>query len=396
METNNMSVKNQNEFQSKNVLSVSFAHLMHDIYGAFLAPILPLLIDKLGLNYFGAGVLSFSQRFPSLFNPFIGMFIDRVEVRYFVIFTPAITAICMSLIGLAPHFIFAVVLMLCMGVSSAFFHVPAPVMVKNFSGKLTGRGMSFYMVGGELARTLGPIAVIGAVSLWSLEGMYRLMPFGLAASGFLWIRFKDVEIQRKSAKENRGEGFKKTFKKHLNFFILIAGIVFSRAFMKTAIIYFLPTYLDVRGESLWFGGMSLSVFEIAGVAGTFLAGNLSDRFGKVNTLLIVTLITPLTMLLFIYTAGFWVLPVLVIMGFFILATGPVLLALVMDQATEHQSFTNSIFMTINFLSASLTSLIIGQMGDWIGLIETYKVSAYIALLAIPFVIALYRKRKVLR
>jgi FSR family fosmidomycin resistance protein-like MFS transporter len=389
-------VKQSAEFNRKNVLSVSFAHLMHDIYGAFLAPILPLLINKLGLNYFGAGVLSFSQRFPSLFNPFIGMFIDRLEIRYFVIFTPALTAICMSLIGLAPHFIFAVVLMLSMGVSSAFFHVPAPVMVKTFSGKLTGRGMSYYMVGGELARTLGPIAIIGAVSLWELEGMYRLMPFGIAASIFLWMRFKDVEIQRKSAKENRGEGFKKTFNKHLNFFLLIAGIVLSRAFMKTAIIYFLPTYLDVRGESLWFGGMSLSVFEIAGVAGTFLAGNLSDRLGKMNTLLTVTLITPFTMLLFIYTEGFWILPVLVIMGFFILASGPVLLALVMDQATEHQSFTNSIFMTINFISASATSLIIGKMGDWIGLIETYKVSAFIALTAIPFVIALYRRRKMLK
>jgi FSR family fosmidomycin resistance protein-like MFS transporter len=131
------------------------------------------------------------------------------------------------------------------------------------------------------------------------------------------------------------------------------------------------------------------------VAGTFLAGNLSDRLGKMNTLLTVTLITPFTMLFFIYTEGFWILPVLVIMGFFILASGPVLLALVMDQATEHQSFTNSIFMTINFISASATSLIIGKMGDWIGLIETYKVSAFIALTAIPFVIALYRRRKML-
>jgi len=377
------------------VLTVSFAHLMHDIYGSFLAPILPLLINKLGLNYFGAGVLSFSQRFPSLFNPFIGMFIDRLEVRYFVIFTPAITAIMMSFVGLAPTFIFAMILMLFMGVSSAFFHVPAPVLVKNFSGKLTGRGMSFYMVGGELARTLGPMVIVGAVSLWSLEGMYRLIPFGLAASAFLWFRFRNVDIQRKSAEENRGAGFKRTFHKHLHFFLLILGIVFSRAFMKTAIVYFLPTYLDLRGESLWFGGMSLSVFEIAGVAGTFLAGNLSDKLGRMNTLLTITLITPLTMLLFIYTEGFWILPVLIVMGFFILASGPVLLALVMDQATEHQSFTNSIFMFINFISASITALLIGKMGDWIGLIETYKVSAFIALTAIPFVIVLYKRRKFL-
>mgnify|MGYP006284617295 CR=1 FL=1 len=386
-------IRNGSTFHPKNVLSISFAHFMHDVYSAFLAPILPLLIEKLSLNYFSAGMLSFAQRFPSFFNPFIGMFIDRLKIRYFVIFTPAITCIAMSLVGVAPNFIFAFTLLLFMGVSSAFFHVPAPVLIKNFSGERVGRGMSFYMVGGELARTLGPVIIIGAVSLWSLEGTYRLMPFGIAASGMLWYRFRNIEIKQKSRRENVGNGFKQTFQKHLGFFLLIGGIIFSRAFMKTAIVYFLPTYLDAIGESLWFGGLSLSVFEIAGAVGTLLAGNLSDRLGRMNTLLFITIVTPATMLLFVYADGFWVLPVLIVMGFFILASGPVMLAMVMDKATEHQSFMNGIYMFLNFLSGSLTALMIGFMGDWLGLIQTYKVSAYIALAAIPFVWILSRKKK---
>jgi FSR family fosmidomycin resistance protein-like MFS transporter len=381
------------KFHSRNVLSISFAHFIHDVYSFFLSPILPLLIEKFSISYFSASLLDFSRRFPSILNPFIGMYIGRFRIKYFVIFAPAITCTSMSLIGVAPHYTLLVGLLLVMGISNAFFHVPAPVMIKSFSGPRTGKGMSFYMVGGEVARTLGPVIIVGAVSLWGLEGTYRLIPFGLAASLWLWYRFKDITIQKETSRESR-TGFKTTLKKHMWLFILLGGIIFFRAIMKMAIINFLPTYLKETGKSLWFGGISLSVFQIAGAVGTYFAGSLSDKLGRMKTLLIITVVTPLTVLLFVYVQGIWVFPVLVLMGFFMLASGPVLLALVMDKATRHQSFMNGIYMTLTFVSASISSLLTGLMGDWVGLVSTYKISAFLAFLAIPFVIFLSgRERK---
>ena len=143
--------------------------------------------------------------------------------------------------------------------------------------------------------------------------------------------------------------------------------------------------MEERGNSLWFGGISLSVFQISGAIGTYFDGNLSDKLGRMKTLLIITMATPLTVLLFVYADGFWVFPVLVGMGFFMLASGPVLLAMVMDKAQRHHSFMNGIYMTLTFVSASLSALLVGLMGDWFGLIDTYKISAFLAFLAIPFV-----------
>jgi FSR family fosmidomycin resistance protein-like MFS transporter len=381
-------MEEKEKFHTRNVLPVAMAHFIHDVYSSFLAPLLPLLIQKLSISYSYAGLFAFCQRVPSLFNFIIGMHLDQLKIRYFVIFTPGITAVCMSLLGLSPHYAVAVILLLSMGISGAFFHVPAPVMIKRFSGNRVGRGMSFYMVGGELARTIGPIIILGAVSLWGLEGTYRLIPFGLAASVWLFIRFRNVPIQQEKREKQSYSAFKKAFYIHMSLFLCIAGIIIFRSFMKSAIVNFLPTYLSVKGQSLWFGGLSLSVFELAGAAGTFLAGNLSDRLGRTNTLLIITILTPLLMLLFIFSTGFWVFPILLLMGFFMLSSGPVVLALVMDRATEHQTFMNGIYMTITFLSDSLTALMIGLMGDWVGLISTYKISAFLAFLAIPFVLLL--------
>ena len=99
----------------------------------------------------------------------MGILAERIRIRYLMIAAPSVTAITMSMIGLAPTYSFLAILMLVSGISSSSFHVPTPVMIKHVAGDKTGRGMSFYMVGGELARTLGPIIVIGAVGSGGLR-----------------------------------------------------------------------------------------------------------------------------------------------------------------------------------------------------------------------------------
>ncbi|MBC8487270.1 MAG: MFS transporter, partial [Bacteroidetes bacterium] len=147
------------KFNTGKVVTISIGHFFHDIYTAFLAPMLPLLIGKYGISLSMAGLLDVVRKIPSLFNPLIGLIADKVSVKYLVIFTPGITAICMSLLGISPSYVVLLILLFVTGISSALFHVPAPVLVKHFSGEKTGTGMSFFMVGGELARTIGPLLI---------------------------------------------------------------------------------------------------------------------------------------------------------------------------------------------------------------------------------------------
>ena len=86
------------------------------------------------------------------------------------------------------------ILLFSAGVSVSLFHVPAPVMISRVSGNQKGKGMSFYMTGGELARTIGPRIAVGAVSLWGLEGYYPIMLFGILASIWLYFRFQSVPL----------------------------------------------------------------------------------------------------------------------------------------------------------------------------------------------------------
>jgi FSR family fosmidomycin resistance protein-like MFS transporter len=387
-----MSNAQNNRFQLGNVTLLSISHLLHDVYSSFLAPLRPLLIEKFGITLAMASLWDLFQRIPWLLNPVIGMVAERKAARYFVIVSPSITAISMSLLGIAPSFAVVSILLLVMGISSAFYHVPSPVMIKRLSGRQTGKGMSFYMFGGEMARTLGPLVITGAVTVWGLEGTWKLIPFGLVATFILYLRLRKIHIVTDKNASHSLAGFWKTIRKMLPFFIILIGITFFRAIMKSSLTAFLPTYFYMeKGETLWFSNSALAVFQLAGAIGTFFSGTISDKIGRKTSLLIISIITPVFMFLFVLSSGIWSFILLVALGLFVFAPGPVMLALVQDVAEEKPVFMNSIYMTISFVSSAISVVFAGLLGDWLGLEDTYLISSLLALGAVPFILLLKKR-----
>ena len=380
------------KFNSTDVILISLAHHIHDIYTSFLAPVQTLLIEKLAINHTLFGLLSVIQRIPNLLNPFVGIMADRVRIRYLVIFAPAVTAVSMSLIGIAPGYIFLVILMLVSGISSSMLHVLTPVMIKHVAGNRTGRGMSFYMVGGELARTIGPLIIVGAVELWSFEGVFRLIPMGLIASIILYVRFRHLDLRKDFAERQKAKDYTTSLHDFLPLLLIIVGITFTRGFMKSCFTYYLPGFMEETGHTRWIAGISLSVVYLSGTAGTFLSGTISDYIGRKKTLLIFALVSPLLMWLFILAGDQFTFPILVLTGFFLLAPTPVILAIIHEQRTKHLPFINGLFMTSNFIISSITTLITGFFFDKLDNELTFKISGAIAFLAIP-VVLLYKEKK---
>lgn len=381
----------QGRFQAKAVLLVSACHFVHDIYSSFLSPLLPILIEKFALTLTRAGLLSTVMQLPSLLNPVIGLWADRVNLRWFIILAPSLTAIPMSIMGLAPSYGVLLILLFITGISTSLFHVPAPVLVAEVSGVYTGRGMSFYMTGGELARALGPLAAVGGVSLLGLEGMYPIMIFGLASSGWLYIVFKDAPV-----KKNRAAApmtLKGTWIEMRHILLPLIAILIARGFMHGALIVFLPTFINQESGSLWLAGASLTIVEAAGVVGVLSAGSLSDTFGRREILLFSLVTTPLLLLLFVWAETWIRFLLLIITGFTLLSTTPVMLAIVQEHSVKSPSTSNGIFTMTSFMARSAVTVIIGFLGDIIGLKATFTLSALIGFAAIPFVLMLPQRFK---
>ena len=382
-------------FQTADILTIALAHLAHDVFSSFLAPILPLLIAKHGFSYAMAGMLTVAQGAPSLLNPAVGILADRMPVRYFLIVAPALTAVVMSLLGIAAGYTVLVILLLIMGVSATLFHVPAPVMIRRVAGMRIGKGMSFFMLGGEAARTVGPFVILGAVSLWGLEGSWKLIPFGLLASGVLYFRLRKIPIADGLSRQKPGISIRASLRRHRGFFLLISVIILLQAMLKSALTAFLPVFITNSGGSIWLGGGALSIFQFAGAAGTLAAGTLSDRIGRRSVLLYSATAGPLIMWAFLLLDGVPALAMLLLLGLALFAPMPVMLAMVQELDDEHPAFLNGLYIGLSFLLGAVAVSITGALGDVFDLRLAYWITSIAALAALPFVAKLPETRGLL-
>ena len=378
-------VQPRDEFQANRIILISGGHFVHDTFTAFIAPLLPILIDKLGLSLMLAGSLSVFTQLPSLLSPLIGYLADRSTVRYMVIAAPAVTATLATLIGFMPSYGTAALLLFTAGLSVMAFHAPAPAMIAHISGGKVGRGMSFFMAGGELGRTLGPLLVGFGVAQWGIEGLWRLMFFGWLASLILFFRLRDVSARR----DQRRSISKPLLRRFVRVFAPLFGVMAFRNMLTSTLMVFMVVYLvDIRGYELILATGALALYELAGVLGALAGGTLSDRFGRRKMVALAAIFSAVFMLLFVHVEGVLLIPVLIALGVTALSVTPVFHALVQDQLPDNRATASGVYILYEYGVRASNIMIAGILGDALGLQMAFVVVAFITLISLPLIMAL--------
>ncbi len=378
------------EFQASQVGAIAGAHFTHDTYSGYLAPLLPLLRTNLGLSYAQAGSLVIVTQLASLLNPLIGYIADRVSVRYFVIFAPAVTGTLYSVMGLAPDYFVLLVLLFAAGISIAAFHAPAPAMIGKVAGPRVGTGMSAFMAAGELARAVGPLVVVAGVGWFGLAGIWRLAIIGWLVSIVLFFNLKKVPVTPRIPGSSTMPLF---WPRARRLFPTLTWLLTGRIFMMAALTTYLAIYVsDEREGSLWLAAGALTILEAAGFAGALLAGTLSDRFGRNRILLLLMISSPVIFLAFLYGPVWLTFPLLILLGFTAISPQPVMLALVQDQFPENRALGNGTYLALNFLIRAFGIWLVGIVADRIGLENAFTMAAFLAFISIPAVFFLPKRQ----
>ncbi|GAU08325.1 MFS transporter [Desulfoplanes formicivorans] len=376
----------------RRVLMVAGGHFVHDVYSSFLAPFLPLIIARSSISMTLAGLLTVFFRSSSLANPFLGILADRRDLRVYFAAAPAVTAMIMSSLGLSTSYPLICLMLLVAGVSASLYHVLGPVFVARFSGYRVGRGMSVWMVAGELGRSVGPVVAAGAVGLFGFEGMWGIMVFGMVASILLYQQIRTVPVVRHD--HGPRPSVMATWRE-LRFVMLpMSGLLASRAFLTGTLAGFLPTYMVMdKGYTVVMGGMALALFELVGTAGSLLGGSLSDIIGRKKVLYAGMVLGPAWLLVLVRAHGWAITPCLVGIGLFVFACSPVLLATVQDHAGKNRGAANGLYMGLNFGITSLILLLVGWGVDRFGFDATLSGCAVLSWVSLPCIWALPEKGK---
>ncbi len=379
-------------FDTATVLTLAAAHMGHDLYTAFLGPLLPQLISKLSIPLAGAGVLATCLRVGSLAQPFTGLWADRSDTRYFVIAAPTITAICMSSLGIAPNYLSLVVLLLIAGLSHGSFHPAAAATVTRASGRTWGKGTAIHLTGGKLGFAIGPMFIAFMVTWVGLEGSSLAAIPGVVFSVLLYLRLKDraaPQLSRKSSsrvwRDVKGQG---------RVLLFLSGFVLFRSVTTVSLSTFYPTFLTDAGSSLLYAGLAMSVYQLAGAGGSLVGGILSDLMGRRGMMLVSQLVAvPFLYLALLLPAGLGALAALVVGGAMISAASPIQLNIFQELLPGSRSTAAGIWSFVSFEGSLVTAVVVGAVGDWFGLGAALTISIFAGLLSLPFLLAIPETRR---
>jgi FSR family fosmidomycin resistance protein-like MFS transporter len=385
------STAGDDEFDAPAVTTVATAHFVHDTYPAFIGTLLPLLIERHGMSLAVAGGLATMIRWPSVAQPFLGYVADRVDARILVILPPLATAVAVSLLGLAPTYAALVALLLFAGISSATFHPAAGAMVTRASGTQWGRASSYFMTGGELGRAVGPIFIATTVAAVGLAGSWVAALPGLAITtlAYILLRSRSVTLGRSTTPDDLLAAVRSRGRPLL----LLGGIVLFRSLVIASFQTFFPTFLVGTGSSLVYAGFALTIYEVGGVAGAFVGGPLSDRFGRRTVMALSQILAGpfLFAALFVATSPLG-LALLAVGGLLALSAGPVQLTLVQELLPRNRGAAAGIVMFLGFEGQVIAVIAMGVLADVVGLQSALAWSVLASMLSLPFTLLLPETR----
>jgi len=171
--------------------------------------------------------------------------------------------------------------------------------------------------------------------------------------------------------------------------ILWLAIVF-RSMASVSFSNFLAVIITDRGGTPFIGGVSITVFLLAGAIGGFLAGNLSDRFSRKLVFFACAVLSTPFFLLFLYGPPSLALICVAVAGLFIFASTPVGIVVAQELLPGKTGLVSGLVMGFAWGVSGLILVFIGRYADLYGLIPVMAGVAFLPLVA-GALILLYRE-----
>lgn len=349
------------------VALIALTHGTIDGYVAFLHPLLPRIMTRLGLSIAVAAILVTTLSIASsLLQPLFGYLADRYGRRAFLAAGPLVSGVFLSLIGVAPSVAVLLVFLALGGLGSAAFHPPAASMAARAAdGRGSGVRLSVFSFGGAAGYAAGPLAAVGLVAVVGMEGLWIALLPGAFLSVLLWRalgRAPAGPARRPPPSPGRVLGL---LRGPLG---IVFGVSALAAFVQRTFLTLSPIIAADAGASEAWGAVVISLYLGAQAVGTLLAGVLTDRVDRralIGGSMLLAL--PVHVIAFLAVpAGPLALGAAAAAGFLNILVLPPIVVMAQEILPEGTSAGSGIVMGLAWAVGSLGIPLSGALGDAIG------------------------------
>lgn len=392
----------------------AMTHFSHHLSTGVLVPLLPLLRQDFGLNYFQSGVLvsSFSLSYGFGQIP-MALLADRFSRRSLIVLGLIGTSLSAIAVGLTNAYWQMVPCFVALGLLGATYHAPASSFLsQSVPPEQRGRSLGTHIIGGSASFLFTPpIAVYIATwaRTWRLSFFLLAIP-ALVMSALLWLTTRKPHEGRQAAEKVRlapsmGSSNPSsspagapnpaiTWGQIIRAIGILAMLSVFMQMVFASVYSYLSLYLvDHYGLTPKYAGIMVGLVAGAGVVGAPLGGALSDRLGRKQVILLsLSLASPLLFAATRAPAGLWLPLSLAAYGTSISARMPTMESLIADVVPPRRRATA--LGTYYLLAQEASGLVTPLVGRLIDLRGLGPVFTGLALgLGLVSVIALaFRKR----
>ncbi len=376
----------------KILFALTLVHFTGDFYTAFINPLFPLFVDKLGLSLTQVGIIAGTMRLLAfIIQPTVGYLADRYQSRAFIFIGLSLTIVFIPLSGIAPNFWILLFCVALGSVGSSMFHPSVTGMVPLYAGTKASFSMSIFNTGGTLAFGLGPLFITWYVAFFGLKAMPATMIAGLLVIAYL-LRV----IPPPQSEGLKRSGFLGALKESLGsawkVIALIWLVMFLRAVVGQSFLTFMPVLFVQKGFSVISAGTIYALFLVSGTISGLLSGHFSDRIGFKPVFIFCFLFMGPALWLLLQLNGGWVYLGAALAGGFVLAPLPLGVTMAQTLAPRGRSMVASLMMGFAYGLGGAIAPVVGKLADIYTIRPVLGFMACIPLFVIPVIAKLPRTR----
>ena len=350
------------------VLTLSATHLVNDIFGNIYAPLLPLLIPRLGLSLTAAGTIAMAIHLSgSVSQLFFGPLADRWRPRVLVIAGPLLAVALLSLAPLATSALMLGAILVAGNMGSAAFHPTAAAVVNRVGGDRRGLAMSVHVSGGAVGNAVAPLIFAPYAQRFGVVWTPLLALPALLLLARILRGVPEVRLA-----QGRGPQGLAALRPYAVPLTLLWVVVVIRTLVAIGFSTFLPVFMTRQGMSVSQAGTAVSLYLMTGSVGGLAGGPMADRFGPRRVIAFSLFAAVPLLALAPALTGPASLAVLVAGGFFLGSTLPVNITYAHMIAPVATGTVSSLMMGVAWGTGGLAVPAIGLLGDSIGLGPTLQ------------------------